>query len=221
MKVTYLYHSGFLVELEKHLLLFDYYQGKLPILNPNKPLYVFVSHNHYDHYNPAIYQLKHPNIHYIIDHNISNHGLKVFPHQTYKVDDLSIQTLLSTDEGVAFIVNVENKYIYHGGDLHWWHWFGEPQEDNDYQATTFKKEIERIKDINFDLMMIPLDPRLEKSTCWGLEYILNTVNSKYVLPMHFTNDPVKMLEYLNQKPLNQFNNIIKIHQPQEIFILGE
>ena len=28
MKVTHLYHSGCLVELDNHLLLFDYYQGE-------------------------------------------------------------------------------------------------------------------------------------------------------------------------------------------------
>ena len=44
MQVTYIYNSGFLVELDKHILLFDYYQGTIPPLNQNKPLYVFVSH---------------------------------------------------------------------------------------------------------------------------------------------------------------------------------
>ena len=42
MKVTYLYNSGFLVELKNHILLFDYYQGTIPDLNPSKPLYVFM-----------------------------------------------------------------------------------------------------------------------------------------------------------------------------------
>lgn len=67
MQVTYIYNSGFLVELDKHILLFDYYQGTIPPLNQNKPLYVFVSHFHHDHYNPAIYQINHPKITYIID----------------------------------------------------------------------------------------------------------------------------------------------------------
>ena len=77
MKITYLYNSGFIVELEKHILLFDYFKGKLPKLDPNKALYVFVSHLHYDHYNPVIYDLDHPNITYIIDHEIDNKGIKV------------------------------------------------------------------------------------------------------------------------------------------------
>lgn len=85
MKVTYIYHSGFLVETDSAAFLFDYWQGKLPerILKhsckagfpqssgrrgdvpsspdvsrlPSKPLYVFVSHSHGDHYNPEIFAL--------------------------------------------------------------------------------------------------------------------------------------------------------------------
>ena len=30
MKITYIAHSGFCVELEKHVLLFDYFTGELP-----------------------------------------------------------------------------------------------------------------------------------------------------------------------------------------------
>lgn len=221
MKVTYLYNSGFLVELENHILLFDYYQGTIPDLNPSKPLYVFVSHSHYDHYNPTIYNLNHPNITYIIDHEINNKGIKVLPNKHYYVDDLNIHTLLSSDKGVAFIIEIGNKRIYHAGDLHWWHWIGEPDSDNNYQANTFKNEINKIKDLNFDLMMIPLDPRLEDSMHWGMDYILSHVKATYVLPMHFTDSPKKMLESIDNEPLCRYNNIIKIHNEGEIFILGE
>ena len=110
MKVTHLYHSGCLVELDNHLLLFDYYQGELH-LNQEKPLYVFVSHRHYDHYNPNIFKIHHPQITYILSntlrHKYDAYYLDI--HQTYQIDDLSISTLLSTDEGCAFIVEVENK----------------------------------------------------------------------------------------------------------------
>lgn len=85
MKVTYIYHSGFLVETDSADFLFDYWQGQLPerILKRSsgadrtrssgngkaapyspdaprlsaRPLYVFVSHSHGDHYNPKIFDL--------------------------------------------------------------------------------------------------------------------------------------------------------------------
>ena len=30
MKITYISHSGFAVELENHIFLFDYYKGEIP-----------------------------------------------------------------------------------------------------------------------------------------------------------------------------------------------
>ncbi len=57
MNLTYLYHSGFLVETERCYYIFDYYKGTLPDLDPAKPVLVFVSHSHADHYNPEIFSL--------------------------------------------------------------------------------------------------------------------------------------------------------------------
>jgi len=57
MRITYIGHSGFLVELRETLLLFDYYEGSLPQLPLEKQLYVFASHRHPDHFNPEIFSL--------------------------------------------------------------------------------------------------------------------------------------------------------------------
>ncbi len=50
MQITRIFHSGFLVETAKRYFIFDYYKGELPKLNPDKPVYVFASHGHQDHY---------------------------------------------------------------------------------------------------------------------------------------------------------------------------
>ena len=49
MRVTFLAHSGFFVELEGVCLLFDWWKGALPPLPPEKPLLVLASHRHEDH----------------------------------------------------------------------------------------------------------------------------------------------------------------------------
>ena len=219
MLVTYLQNDGFVIELESHILLFDYYMGSLPIFDTNKPLYIFVSHKHRDHYNPVIYTIKHPTIQYILSDDVDGKGIKIGPNQSIQVDDIKIQTLLSTDLGVAFIVEVENKMIYHSGDLNWWHWEGEPEDDNQWQETTFKQEINKIKDISFDLMMIPLDPRLKKSAPLAIDYILQNVNTKYVLPMHCLLHLKTMNRYLQLAPLNKYSNILKIDTKGQTFVL--
>lgn len=57
MQITYIGHSGFLVETSECYYLFDYYQGTLPSLQTDKPILVFSSHVHQDHYNPAVFKL--------------------------------------------------------------------------------------------------------------------------------------------------------------------
>jgi len=56
MHVTFLDHSGFLVELPGLTLLFDWWKGDLPPL-PSGPLLVFASHRHPDHFDPRIFAL--------------------------------------------------------------------------------------------------------------------------------------------------------------------
>ena len=58
IKVTYLDHSGFLVELEDAYFLFDYYKGRLPQIDLEKKMFVFVSHVHHDHYRKDIFNLR-------------------------------------------------------------------------------------------------------------------------------------------------------------------
>ena len=58
LTVTYIKHSGFLVETANSYLLFDYWQGKLPELQYDKELYIFSSHAHHDHYTKDIFNKK-------------------------------------------------------------------------------------------------------------------------------------------------------------------
>lgn len=50
MKVTYIHHSCFVVEIEDCIFVFDYYKGELPEFDKNKRIFFFVSHSHGDHF---------------------------------------------------------------------------------------------------------------------------------------------------------------------------
>lgn len=145
MTVTFLAHSGFLVEWEKFYTLFDFYQGELPPLKAEKPLLVFASHRHNDHFDPRIFKLVHPDVRYYLSRDISiarRHWEKlgmteevfarctaVRPDELLLTDvcgeELSIRTVKSTDIGVAFLLRGEGRMVYHAGDLNWWHWESE------------------------------------------------------------------------------------------------
>ncbi len=66
MNITYIYHSSFLIETSTCYYLFDYFRKRLPNLDPEKPIFVFASHFHQDHYNKKVFDLlkqqgmKHP-----------------------------------------------------------------------------------------------------------------------------------------------------------------
>ena len=59
MKITYIHHSCFLAETESACLLFDYFEGELPPIPENKPLYILASHNHHDHFSEAVFSFDH------------------------------------------------------------------------------------------------------------------------------------------------------------------
>lgn len=175
MKVTYIYHSGFLVETEPAVFLFDYYKGELPAFPADKPLVVFASHKHPDHFSFKIFDLQsHPGgVTYVFGNDIKlsdkyleRHGVnpevkkrvhRMPPHTELvlslkgAVEDgeetVVIHTLKSTDIGVAFYVKAGNRRIYHGGDLNWWHWKGETEDFNKGQENLYKAEIDYLKEL--------------------------------------------------------------------------
>lgn len=191
LRVVYLDHSGFMVETDKRICIFDYYRGQIPHLDPGKEIYVFVSHAHYDHYNPEILSWKeeNPGIWYIIseDVNIKDQGgrfLFVKPRQDYTVNGMKIHTLKSTDQGVAFLVETENRRIYHAGDLNWWHWEEEGRIFNEMMSRKYRAEIDKLKGASVDLAFVPLDSRQGDTFYLGMDYFMRQTDTKCVFPMH-------------------------------------
>lgn len=213
MKITFIEHSGFMVEMEQNVLLFDYYQGEIPSFDGSKTLYVFASHSHADHYDPAIWKLKeqYKDIHYILSDDIKdNEGAVVMKaHEKKEVAGIEIETLRSNDMGVAFLVKVEGKTIYHAGDLNWWHWNGEPEEDNEYYKKTFQDEMKYLEGKKIDLAFMLLDPRQEDKYCWGMNYFLEHTDSKVVFPMHCFEHYKINRHYLNCEDGRRWKNIVR------------
>ena len=135
IKITYLEHSGFAVECDDYVLIFDYYKGNLTKFNKDKKICVFASHVHYDHFKKKIFMWaeEYENIHYILSDDIEAAGPKaqtehIGADADFNIWDLRIHTLKSTDEGVAFLVRVKEKTFFHAGDLNWWYWEEEDDE---------------------------------------------------------------------------------------------
>lgn len=195
MKVTYILHSGFALELEGASLLFDYYKGELPIFDKGKPLYVFASHRHHDHFNRDILGLRGQgyDLRFILskDIRLKDDGEDIFrmgAGASLDLDGLKISTLKSTDEGVAFIVETGGRAVYHAGDLNLWVW---KEESADYNAGMTKKYLKQIDSIagrHFDVAFLPLDPRQEDDREKGLLAFLQRCDADHIFPMHMWDD---------------------------------
>ena len=179
-------------------------------LKEERKVYVFASHSHEDHFNPCILQwaeeLEH--VMYILSDDIkgnvpddvsdksasnesaSNESVSgrnityVSPNHTYKIGGLSVRTLRSTDKGVAFLVHLEDKVIYHAGDLNWWHWKEESDVWNEFMRRKYPYEIGKLKEERIDAAFVPLDPNQEEAFSWGLDYFMRHTDTQYVFPMH-------------------------------------
>lgn len=201
MKLTFLAHSGCLVELESLCLLFDWWKGELPPL-PAKPLRVFVSHGHGDHFTPAVFALDDGtrDVQFFLGNDIrlspsrrEKLGLsdetaakcvRLRGNERLELPGLVVETLPSTDEGVAFLVTAEGQTVFHAGDLNWWHWEGEPDPWNPDMARDFKAYAEPLRGRKIDLAMLPLDPRLGEDGFRGPDYFLQLAEIHRFFPMH-------------------------------------
>lgn len=195
MKITFIEHSCFLIETPDSYLLFDYYGSGLSQLDTNKTLYAFASHSHPDHFSDALFTLakQFPSRDLILSYDIRadripadlrNDTTVVFPNRTYKVKQTSLQTLKSTDLGVAFLVTFEGRRFYHAGDLNCWVWNGAPNADNEQMTVSYLKEIGHLAGQDIFAAFVPLDPRLEDMFDLGLRYFMQITGAKHVFPMH-------------------------------------
>lgn len=209
-EIWYLFHSGFAIRTARYFLIFDYFPGPDSPLEGNleqgllslemmreKQVVLFASHRHPDHFDKRVltWRKQIPGIRYVLSDDIRLRGeqdasdiLWVHFGNTYHWEGLSLRTLHSTDEGVAFLLEADGLTVYHAGDLNWWHWEEESDHYNKSMAGQYRKEIDSLSGLPIDLAFVPLDPRLQNAYRFGMEYFLKKVRPGMVFPMHFGDD---------------------------------
>ena len=201
MRISYIHHSSFLVELKQLSLLFDYFQGdvKLP---EGKPAVIFASHRHGDHFSPVIFDFAKEcqDVYYVLSDDIwekrTPSGLRerilfAGPGQEFSLpwlSGISVRTFKSTDEGVAFLIRTPEGVIYHAGDLNNWQWEGEPKDWNRNMEVNYRRQLEAMKNEKIDVAFVPLDPRQGKDFYRGMDDFMKMVGAARVFPMHCWDD---------------------------------
>lgn len=246
MKVTYLEHSGFVIEDGRRAYVFDYWKDPVGVIDTlaeqGYELHVFVSHIHHDHYVKSIFKYL-PYIHSVWYHEdvpalrdvcqqaqeivssnktddashvivnrikqvclnqgqnmIEEHLTEELVQQVFSLHSMAVGDTLeaegltvtmfgSTDAGGSFLVDTGTHRIFHAGDLNWWHWSGDTPENIAEAKALKEKEFAPLTGLSVDIMMFPVDARLEVAREWGALEVLGMMNTKLFIPMH-ANGPI-------------------------------
>lgn len=209
MRLTYIYHSGFAIEAADCTIIIDYFKDSLGedkgvvndrLLHRTQKMYVLSTHGHSDHFNPDILKWKEirSDITYIFSKDIKSSSDIKFrdihfldKNESYKDDILQIETYGSTDLGISFKININNRTIFHAGDLNNWHWNEESTIDEIAEAEdSFLRELKDISSstAHIDLAMFPVDPRLGEDYMAGAKEFIKNIPVGLFVPMHFQND---------------------------------
>lgn len=250
MQVIFIHHSCFLVEVDDKVLIFDYFgkdrvngytfTGKIPTYTPDTKIYMFASHSHQDHFDMDIlrWSEQYPNIHYILSkdirispHFLEKHGIDpkvrervqfVTAGKKYEVDDLKIETLMSTDVGVAFYVTTNGVSLFHAGDLNDWKMEGAGDLINGKQQRAYRHEIRKLSDKPINLAFVPVDPRLGAYQTLGIDYFLKNTDAEFVFPMHMWQDYSEIPVYKKRiSNLGMAKRVIDIERENQVFTFGE
>lgn len=192
LRIFFLAHSGFAVELERCVLVFDFYKDPAGVMEriweTGKPVYFLVSHAHGDHFNPGIFRWRGRAAGYILHRGCEAAGEKVRLAEVgedFETPHFSGHMYGSTDIGGSFLVRAEGKTIFHAGDLNWWHWAGEADRDNEAARLWYFRELSRVREKEMDIVFFPVDARQEVAREWGADEFLRRVSVRErFIPMH-------------------------------------
>ena len=229
MQVIFIHHSCFLVEVDEKVLIFDWFAGDrikgytfcgvIPEYEPDTPVYVFASHKHQDHFDMDVlhWAEKYKNIHYIRE-KITY----VSAGEKYQVDDVKIETLRSTDAGVAFYVETRGATFFHAGDLNDWTWEGAGDLINGRMRREYRTQIKKLAGKPINLAFVPMDPRQGADQELGMDYFLETTSAEYVFPMHMWQDYSHIPVYKNKiwNP-GMAERVVEITHENQVFLIEE
>lgn len=222
VEIKYLYHSGFAVKTDTAVMVFDYWKypamdkadANIPdFLNTDLPVYVFISHNHKDHYNPVVFgwQSLYPYTEYILSKDVFSRcrhimsprsvysGPKVRPDsvhvltpgELYDNKIMKVRAFGSTDIGVSWLVDVNGKRFFHAGDYNLWLWLDDssPEElemmQNKFDMILSDIEAETGRR-GLDYVFFPVDSRLGRGYAAGARNFLRRIPAGVFFPMHLS-----------------------------------
>lgn len=201
MHITYLLNSGFAVELGQALLVFDDYKDPARVVarriqaHPQRPVFFFVSHRHFDHFNGEELARFAPQVtRFFLSSDIQGaHGAAALPgervtwlapYASWEDETIAVTSYSSTDIGTSFRVATADGTIFHAGDFNWWDWSGETHENRQLAANGFHKQLRRLEGMTADVAFFPVDGRLEAAKDKGAREFCAATRVRALVTMH-------------------------------------
>lgn len=230
LQIIYIFHNCFIVKSDRITFLFDYPDDRFLDENltnlisdtiKDTQLYCFTSHSHSDHFNPDLKRIQtvNPQATFILSDDIlgkipsgTAKTLFVAPEQNYTIDQrLQLTTYQSSDLGVAFLINVNEKTIYYGGDLANWNWDELPPEEKKQMEQFYHRFLERLGRYSIDLAFVNADPRMKN---WaGAEEFLIKIKPQWFIPMHTFGKTALLAKFLRSLKDKDKQGIFAYRQP--------
>jgi L-ascorbate metabolism protein UlaG (beta-lactamase superfamily) len=218
IEITYIFHNCFVLQLPDKAFLFDYPADeyltearRAAIISRirDTDLYLCSSHNHHDHFNRKAPELSTytKSLTYILSRDIvkNNRQFKAMPScytveadQSYTINDFTVDTFLSNDEGVAFLIHLGPLNIYFGGDLANWNWDDLTKQEIRLLVDYFGEVLLKLKPWPVQIAFSNTDQRLPN---WaGAAQFIETVKPGLFVPMHTFGETQSIAKFLSENP---------------------
>jgi len=210
-RMWYLGHSGYAVQTQNNLLIFDYFLGGR---GPDEPalcngyidpkeiagmnVTVFVSHEHGDHFDPGVFEwsAEVPNIRYVMGCPAETETPieLIEPRQVMEYDGVNVRTIESNDSGVGFLVEVDGLTIYHAGD--------HANRLQDFSGP-YCAEIDWLAEVGSrpDIALMPVSGcgfGDQEAVRLGVNYALEKMQPRVFIPLHSLNNEYRYEEFIGR-----------------------
>ena len=228
--VRYHHHSGFSVQVDSTLLVFDYWEGEnkeLPTVarltadsfKAFSQVFVFVTHAHPDHLDQTIYTWMEGNpVTYVVasDTPIGIRGKRLAAGDSLLLaPGVRVTAYGSTDMGVSYLVDIGGLRIFHAGDLNLWHWREESTlREIEAAEKAFEEAVKPLIGQRIDLCMFPVDPRMGAMFDAGANYFILSVKPRLLLPMHWQGRSEVAVDFA-RRARNKTTEVVAMTRPGE------
>ncbi len=227
MRITYIFHSCFIITDDEVQMVFDYpdfdalaYVGLFaqkidiePYIDPTRRVLFFSSHSHPDHFNPKIIDMMRniPDSRFIF----SNETLNIFPDYTSGMENrcntlkpgdsvdigtTHISAMASTDIGISFFIEHKGAHIFFPGDLALWIWEDLDRETKKEIEEIFNNTIMDIKQREIDILFVVVEPNLREFGWGGAVDAVRSLTPALTIPVHLRQQYSLIYEFKKTLP---------------------